>query len=88
MPSYFKFVFNLIGPSNGFPCTVNAVMCVAVVPLNSSLSNATITLSLLPGTNLKLEKPNVGLYVGSTTVSIFRKFSSAEMSLLQPSDSS
>lgn len=88
MPSYLKLVFTLIGPSNGLPLTVNAVICVAVVPLNSSLSRATITLSLLPGTSLKLENPNVGLYVGNVTVSILRKFSSAEMSLLQPNSSS
>ena len=41
--------------------TVNAVINVDVLPLSSSVWNATITESPVPGTNLNDEKPSVAL---------------------------
>lgn len=87
-PSYFKSVLICCIFMIVWPLVVNAVMYVAVLPLISSVISATMTESVLPGTNLKLEKPCVGLNGPNLTVSTARKFSSAEISILHPMSSS
>lgn len=47
--------------SNILPSIVNTVTYVAEIPLNSSDFKAIITLSLVEGINLKLEKPLMGI---------------------------
>lgn len=88
IPSYFKSVSNLIWSMSILPVIVNAVMYVAVFPLISSVCSATMTLSSVPGTNLKLENPWVGLYEPKLRTWTLRKYSSVVIRALQPMCSS
>lgn len=84
MPSYFNLVSNFTGSNNVSPSVVNDAMYVVVLPWISSVCRATMTESSLPGMNLKLENPIVGLNSPNFTTFTLRKFSSVDISTLQP----
>lgn len=58
-PSYLSFAIS-VSCRRISPSSVNAHMYVAVLPSSSSVRKATMTLSSVPGINLKLEYPRVG----------------------------